>query len=159
MLAHIKQRLDFRRRGVKVWTPSNVYLTAIIGDGVSIGMFSEIGHLVKIGNDTRIGKGCFIPEGVIIGKNCFIGPHVCIANDRYMAIPPYSARNWQNWEPVIIEDMVRLGANSLIRPGVIIGTGAVIGLGAVVTKNVGPFEVWVGNPAYKLKEGSNGQSS
>lgn len=133
-----------------MWTPCNVYPTAKIGDGVSIGMFTEIGNGVEIGENTRVGKGCFIPECVTIGKNCFIGPHVCFANDRYMAIPPYAASAKGRWEPVIVEDMVRLGANSLILPGVTIGRGAVVGMGSVVVRNIGPYEVWAGNPAAQI---------
>ena len=32
-----------------------------------------------------------------------------------------------------------------------IGTGAVIGAGSVVTKSVGPYEIWAGNPARQVK--------
>jgi acetyltransferase-like isoleucine patch superfamily enzyme len=41
-----------------------------------------------------------------------------------------------------------IGANVTILPGCKrVGIGAVIGAGSVVTKNVGDFEVWAGNPA------------
>ncbi|NLL54785.1 MAG: CatB-related O-acetyltransferase [Clostridiales bacterium] len=47
---------------------------------------------------------------------------------------------------------VWIGQNALIRGGVAIGDGAVIGMGAVVTKDVGPYEVWAGNPARLIKK-------
>lgn len=36
--------------------------------------------------------------------------------------------------------------------GVTIGNGAVIGAGSVVTKDVGPYEIWAGNPARYIRK-------
>lgn len=36
--------------------------------------------------------------------------------------------------------------------GVTIGDGAVIGAGSVVTKDVGPYEIWAGNPARYIRK-------
>lgn len=136
---------DYKKRNVKIWYPSNIYLTAKLGDNVSVGRFSEIGHNVEIGNNTRIGMGVFIPEGVKIGNNCFIGPRVCFSNDRY---PP--SHKWQ-WQKTIIEDGVALGANVCIRPGIIIKKGSMIGMGSVVTWDIPEDEIWVGNPARHIR--------
>ena len=38
-----------------------------------------------------------------------------------------------------------------IKSGVEISDGAVIGMGSVVTKDVGPYEIWAGNPARKIR--------
>ena len=40
-----------------------------------------------------------------------------------------------------------------IKGGVTISTGAVIGMGAVVTHDIGPYEIWAGNPARLIKKG------
>ena len=48
--------------------------------------------------------------------------------------------------------MYGFGAESLIMPGVKIEDGAVIGARALVTKNVGPYEIWGGNPAKFIKK-------
>ncbi len=47
---------------------------------------------------------------------------------------------------------VWIGANAIILSGVSIGNGAVIGAGSVVTKNVGDYEIWAGNPARKIRD-------
>ena len=136
------------RKNIKIWEPCNVYDSAIIGDNVSIGMFSEVGDNVCIGNNTRIGAQCFIPDGVIIGDNCFIGPKVCFTNDKY----PPSGR--ECWGYTVIKDNVSIGAGSIILTGVCIASNSMVGAGSVVTKSIPPDEVWVGNPASKLKNKS-----
>lgn len=129
----------------KIWRPSNVYKTARLGDNISVGRFTEIGHEVVIGDNTRIGAHCFIPEGVIIGKDVFCGPRVTMTNDAY---PPSPKEKWQK---TVIEDGASIGAAVTILCGITIGSGAMIGCGSVVTKNVPPNEIWAGVPAKKLR--------
>jgi chloramphenicol O-acetyltransferase type B len=57
----------------------------------------------------------------------------------------------------VIGNDVWLGAECLIMPGVNIGDGAVIGARAVVTKDIGPYEIWAGNPARFIKRRFNTQ--
>jgi chloramphenicol O-acetyltransferase type B len=52
----------------------------------------------------------------------------------------------------IIGNDVWFGAESLIMPGVNIGDGAVIAARAVIVKNIGPYEIWGGNPAKFIKK-------
>ena len=40
----------------------------------------------------------------------------------------------------------------MIMPGLKIADGAVIGARSLVTKNVGPYEIWGGNPAKLIKK-------
>lgn len=56
--------------------------------------------------------------------------------------------------PVVVEDDVFIGMNSIILKGVTIGRGAVIAAGSVVVKSVPPGAMVGGNPAAQLhKEG------
>ena len=55
-------------------------------------------------------------------------------------------------KPVIIEDDVHVGANSVIVAGVHIGRRSQIGAGSVVTKDIPSFCVAVGNPAQVIKQ-------
>jgi acetyltransferase-like isoleucine patch superfamily enzyme len=125
----------------KIWEPSNIYETAIIGDDVSIGAFSEIGHLVVIGPRTRVGAMCFIPEGVWIGEDCFIGPRVTFTNDKH----PPSLR--QYWQSTVVKRGAKIGAAATILCGLEIGEGATVGAGSVVTQDIPKGEVWCGVPA------------
>ena len=129
---------------VRIWEPVNLYPTAKLQPGVSVGAFSEIGDGVEIGENTRIGAMCYIPARVTIGKNCFIGPRVTFTNDRY---PPSD-----NWEDTVVEDGASIGAACTIICGITIGKGALIGAGSVVTCDIPPGEVWYGVPARQGKE-------
>ena len=52
----------------------------------------------------------------------------------------------------IIGNDVWIGAEALIMPGIHIKDGAIIGARSVVTKNIGAYEIWAGNPARFIKK-------
>lgn len=129
-----------------------IYLPSLSNIGkCKIGKYCVIHSQVWIGNDVEIGERCkiqafaFIPKGVKIKDDVFIGPHVCFTNDKR---PPSQGKYWME---TIVEEGAVIGAGAVILPGVTIGKGAVIGAGSVVTKNIPPFETWLGNPAKKSK--------
>lgn len=53
--------------------------------------------------------------------------------------------------PIIVEDEVWIGQNSIVISGVTIGEGAIIATGSVVTKDVKPYSIVGGNPAKFIK--------
>jgi UDP-2-acetamido-3-amino-2,3-dideoxy-glucuronate N-acetyltransferase len=134
------------KRNVVVWEPSHVSYDAIIGEGVQVGRFTEIGPKVVIGNRVRIGAFCFIPEGVTIKDNAWIGPRCTFTNDRF---PPSPRSEWQE---TIVEQGARLGAGVTLICGLNIGKGALVGAGSVVTKDIPAGETWAGVPAVKIKK-------
>ena len=69
--------------------------------------------------------------------------------DGYTNTPPKAHKSKGN---TIIENDVWIGIDALIMPGVQIANGAVIAARAVVTKNIGPYEIWGGNPAKFIKK-------
>jgi len=54
--------------------------------------------------------------------------------------------------PIIIEDDVWIGSNSVILSGVKIGRGSIIGAGSIVTKDVESYSIVGGNPAKFLRK-------
>lgn len=119
-----------------------------LGDNVSIGTSSVLEFENIIGDNSRIHSGCFL-EMVNIGKNVFIGPNVVFTDDPH----PMKCPNYKECKGgVIVEDLVKIGANSTILPGVRIGRNSLIGAGSVVVKDVPPDSVFAGNPAKFIKE-------
>lgn len=117
-----------------------------IGDNVRIWSHSTVDPGAIIGNNCRFHNHTYICQGAIIEDNVFFGPGVVLCNDKY---PPRF--DPELWDPPVIRKGAILGANVTICPGVIIGIGVMIGAGSVVTKDVPDGEVWVGNPARKLR--------
>ncbi len=55
-------------------------------------------------------------------------------------------------EPLIIEDDVWIGHNTVVLPGCkLIGRGAIIGAGSIVTKDVAAYSIVAGNPGRTLR--------
>lgn len=89
--------------------------------------------------DTIIGDGCKIDHHCHIAHNCKIGKNNSFANACSIE------------GSVEIGDNNTFGSNVTVLRKVKIGSGCTIGSGAVVTKDVPDGEVWVGNPARKLR--------
>ena len=128
---------------VKIWDEAlvNIY-DSTIEEGTKIAKFVEIGGS-KIGKHCKIEAFAFIPPGSIIEDYVFIGPHVCLTNDKY---PNLLRADWKE-SPVRIKYGARIGANSVILPGVTVGKEAIVGAGSVVTKDVSKKATVYGNPA------------
>ncbi len=118
----------------------------VIGDGSLVGTGVTIDDRCTIGDHVSIQTGVYIPTGTIIEDHVFLGPRAVLTNDKYMG----RTKDWL--EPVTIKRGVRIGANSVILPGVVVGEEAVVGSGAVVTKDVPAFAIVVGNPAKIIGE-------
>lgn len=127
-------------------------------------IYKEI-YGITIGEGTY--GGCFnrklIPSGTHFGRYCSIGPNVQVfrANHPvteftshpilYNPIYNYVKKDTLMRPEIFIGNDVWIGASSIILPNVKkIGNGSVIGAGSVVTKDIGEFEIWVGNPAKKI---------
>jgi len=116
-----------------------------IGDNVLIGTNAVLDGNCKLGSNISIQTGAYITAFTTIEDNVFIGPWVVTANDKYMVIGAKLIGP-------TIKKGARIGANSTLLPGVVIGEGAVVGSGSVVTKDVAPRKTVVGNPARELKK-------
>jgi acetyltransferase-like isoleucine patch superfamily enzyme len=106
---------------------------------------------------------------LVIGKFCSIADEVTIflgGNHRgdWITTYPFSAfkEDFPEASGIIghpatkgdveIGNDVWIGRNVVIMSGVTIGDGVIIAAGAVVSKNIGDYEIWGGNPAKLLKK-------
>ncbi len=113
-----------------------------IGNNVSIGTGSCIEHHVEIKDNVRIHSQAFIPEYSVLEESCWIGPNVVLTNAKY----PRSKNVKENLKGPVVKENAKIGANSTILPGKIIGENSLVGAGTVVVKNVPDKSVVVGNP-------------
>ena len=116
--------------------------------------FPQIGS-VRIGDDVEIGSQTCIDRGAL--SDTIIGDHTKISNLCQIAHNNIIGNNVTITGCVMISGSNRIDNNVWIAPNasivgyVHIGENATIGMGAVVLKDVSANEVWVGNPAKKLK--------
>jgi len=107
---------------------------------------------INIGNATRIGPNSTLGGygGIIIGDNVVVSKNVLIESaglDFKNKETPYSHKA----QPIVIENNVWIGANSIILGGVTIGEGSIIGAGAVVAKSIDSNSIIVQAPCRKLE--------
>ena len=136
------------------------YLGKIIfkhcGNNVNIGKGARFGdgkNLV-IGNNSGLGLNCKVPSNVIIGEDVMMGPNVTIfgSNHNFERTDiPMRLQGMKAYKPVVIEDDVWIGSNTIIMPGLKINKGTIIGAGSVVTKEFPEYSIVAGNPARLIK--------
>ena len=119
-----------------------------IGDNVSVGTGTVIEHHAKIASNVRIHSQAFIPEYSILEENCWVGPNVVLTNAKY----PLSIEVKRSLRGPLIKRGAKIGANSTLLPGVVVGENALVGAGSVVTVNVPANKVVAGNPATIIKK-------
>lgn len=93
-------------------------------------------------------------ERVTLGNRVFMGANAVIVDTDFHPLDPETRQRdvlGGEHRPVVIEDDVFVGMNSLILKGVTIGAGAVVGAGSVVSRNVPPRTIVAGNPAQIIR--------
>ncbi|MBQ3564661.1 MAG: CatB-related O-acetyltransferase [Alphaproteobacteria bacterium] len=115
-------------------------------------------HYEFLGDKLVIGKFCQIASGVKFLMNGMF--HIMDAFTTY----PFTIFSKECGEKypknvkfpfkgdTVIGNDVWIGHNVTFMPGVRISDGAIIGTNSLVTKNVGPYEVWGGNPAHLIRK-------
>lgn len=121
----------------------------------------------KIGKYSYIGNNSFVSDTDIgsftsISTDCYIGG-TSHPTDWVSTSPVF--HKWENimkknfsrhefdiFHKTTIGNDVWIGNRVMIKAGVTIGDGAVIGMGSIVTKDVGPYEIWAGNPARMIRK-------
>ena len=115
----------------------------VLGDDVSIGTNAVLEFGNRIGNRVRIHSGCFL-ELVTIEDDVFVGPNVVFTDDPH----PMGCEHYAECKGgATVRRFAKIGANSTILPGVVIGENALVGAGSVVVHDVAEGTVVVGNPA------------
>lgn len=114
------------------------------------------GTVIQIGDYySMTGGGIIAAHHIRIGNNVAVGANTIICDTDFHPLRPSDRMldpNEGATAPIVIEDNVFIGMQSLILKGVTVGTGSVIGAGSVVTRDVPPGVIAAGNPARVIRE-------
>lgn len=111
---------------------------SIFGPGTIV---SSVLNSIEIGPFTSIGQGVHIQDSY---HNYHRATSYLIRKNIFKEDP---MKDFISKGKVIIGRDVWIGSGSVILSGIEIGDGAIVAAGSVVTKSVGKYEIWAGNPA------------
>ncbi|MCK5306493.1 MAG: acyltransferase [Candidatus Omnitrophica bacterium] len=129
-----------------------------IGDNVEVHDFSRIivaknKAKVVIGNNVILNNCTFYSwDSITVGDFCLLVGGYSDTDSHSISIDRRTNPNAiVNVSPIIIEENVWVGTNSIILKGVKIGRNSVVGAGSVVTRDIPENCVVAGNPAKVIK--------
>ncbi len=137
--AHIREKLValFYKENLKQFTL--IDKTANISKTAAVGMSTYVGKSAVVNALAQVGQGVILNSNSVVEHECEIGDFSHIAPSATLA------------GNVKIGSRSFVGANSVCKQSISIGSSCIIGAGGVVIKNVPNNEIWIGNPAKKIK--------
>ena len=139
---------------------ASVDKTAAICTGVKfyrgkIGKYSYIGNNsfvidTDIGNFTSISTDCYI--GGTSHPTDWVSTSPVFHKWENIMKKNFAHHEFEIFKRTTIGNDVWIGNRVMIKAGVEIADGAVVGMGSVVTKDIGPYEIWAGNPAKLIRK-------
>ncbi|WP_407315690.1 acyltransferase [Pseudomonas sp. nanlin1] len=137
-----------------------------VGDGVwaNDGVELSASRKIVLGPGTTLQRNVTINGDVVVGAGCLFGPNVFVSSSSHVhdQYPGITIREQERRisrddflalydKPIIIGDDVWLGVNSVLMPGISVGSHAIIGANAVVTRSVPQGAIVAGSPAKLIK--------
>lgn len=116
--------------------------------------YCDYGKNIEVGKNFFANYNCTIIDvaKVKIGDNCQFAPNVSIYTAGHPLHPVARNSLYEYGIEVTVGDNVWIGGNTVIMPGVHIGSNTVIGAGSVVTKDIPDWVVAAGNPCRVIRE-------
>jgi sugar O-acyltransferase (sialic acid O-acetyltransferase NeuD family) len=126
--------------------------------GLPLERYATIVHpAASVAPGTEVGAGSVFLAGSVVtapqavGAHVVAMPHTTITHDDQISDYVMFASGVLLSGTVTVGESAYLGSGSMVREGLTIGAGAFLGMGAVVLQDVPPAELWVGNPARRLR--------
>ena len=120
-----------------------------------VGKYSYVGNFTTVIN-CEIGKYCSIADNCVIGgmshPTDWVSTSPVMYQGKNCLKTNFTDLPYEESKHTVIENDVWIGNNCHIKAGVHLSTGCVIGMGSVLTKDVGPYEIWAGNPAKLIRK-------
>jgi len=115
----------------------------IVGRGVTVENFCKVGRYCKLESE------CYITAYSELEDRVFVAPGVVTSNDNFVG---RTAERFKHFKGVTVKRGGRIGAGSVILPGVVIGEDGLVAAGSVVTRDVAPRTIVMGAPAKKWRD-------
>ncbi|MCK4789417.1 MAG: hypothetical protein KAV87_37085 [Desulfobacteraceae bacterium] len=119
----------------------------VIGDNTIIGRLISMEPRTVIGQRVRTAAVTHLTSDMTIGDDAFIGSHISTTNDNQMG-----RGTTGKYKGPQIKRGARIGSNSTLLPGVVIGEEALVAAGAVVTRDVPDRKIVMGVPARVVRD-------
>ena len=139
---------------------SSIHKTSKICSGsqinyTTVGRYSYIGNNCLV-NHLKLGAFCSISDSCFIGGSAhpmdFVSTSPVFCKGHNILGKNFSKKEFEPTKETVIANDVWIGSGAIILAGRKIGNGAVIGAGSVVTKDIGDYEIWAGNPARFIRK-------
>ena len=129
-----------------------IYLKFFVPSGFPYAAYLKTrGFLHAQGRDCFISKAANIPDPhlVCIGDNVWLtsGCQLLCHDASVIMINIMRNAHFDRVAPIIMGEHCFLGNNTIILPGITIGSRSIVGAGSVVTGNIPDNSVYAGNPA------------
>jgi len=110
----------------------------IVGRGVTVENFCKVGRYCKLESE------CYITAYSELEDRVFVAPGVVTSNDNFVG---RTAERFKHFKGVTVRRGGRIGAGSVILPGITIGEDGLVAAGSLVTRDVPPRKIVMGSPA------------
>ncbi|MEY9933737.1 sugar O-acyltransferase (sialic acid O-acetyltransferase NeuD family) [Catenulispora sp. GP43] len=146
---------------VCVGNPRNYFARARIVErlGLPDRRYATIVHpFAQLSRSSTVGAGSVLLAGVVltadatISRHVAVMPHAVVTHDVVVRDYATLASGVKLGGGVVVDEGAYIGAGAMVREGVRIGAWSQVGMGSVVLQDVPDREVWVGNPARKLRD-------
>lgn len=116
--------------------------------------YCDYGSHIEVGKNFFANYNCTIIDvaKVRIGDYCQMAPNVAIYTAGHPVHPVSRNSMYEYGIEVTIGDNVWIGGNTVILPGVHIGSNTVIGAGSVVTRDIPDWVIAAGNPCKVIRK-------
>ncbi len=110
----------------------------IVGRGVTVENFCTVGRFCKLESE------CYLTAYSTLEDRVFVAPGVVTSNDNYVG---RTAERFKHFKGVTVKKGGRIGAGSVVLPGIVIGEDGMVAAGSVVTHDVPARTIVLGSPA------------
>jgi hypothetical protein len=110
----------------------------IVGRGVTVENFCSVGRYCKLESE------CYLTAYSTLEDRVFVAPGVVTSNDNFVG---RTQERFKHFKGVTVKKGGRIGAGSVLLPGIVVGEDGFVAAGSVVTADVPARTIVLGSPA------------